>query len=248
MGSKRLHWHASCCTQPAPHDRAATRWYRVQAPPDCSGSMALMCTSACHLYATARSGLASHCIRVHASHCLAKGRGSGGDLRAVPGFLSSARMPEGTGQRAAPGHAAKQACAAHCVARGCSVCGGGVSRVHAPWLRMAQHACPYACCVLCRFYLPECWKVPVSIEGRDMQPWTLHAPRKHPSIASWQFVQVGGPACNRMGDTLQFSPMRLHCRAADTPAGEGCSRQLSWHGSETCSKTPADVPQAGLTP
>ena len=65
---------------------------------------------------------------------------------------------------------------------------------------------------LCRFYLPECWRIPVSIEGKDMQPWTLHGPRRHPSIASWQVVQVwqSGPL---------HSPAGLHICVMPPDAG-----------------------------
>ena len=90
--------------------------------------------------------------------------------------------------------------------------------MHCGWY--SKHALT---CVLCRFYLPECWKVPVSIEGRDMQPWTLHAPRKHPSIAGWQFVQVGAPACMWMGKTLHTPARRLRPKAVVAHAVTDCS-------------------------
>ena len=52
--------------------------------------------------------------------------------------------------------------------------------------------------------------MPVSIEGKDMQPWTLHGPRKHPSIASWQFVQVCGLS-GAAGMLGRCGKMASHC-------------------------------------
>ena len=37
-----------------------------------------------------------------------------------------------------------------------------------------------------RFYLPECWTKPISIEAGDIDPRTNHSLRKDSSIENWQ--------------------------------------------------------------
>ena len=37
-----------------------------------------------------------------------------------------------------------------------------------------------------RFYLPECWTKPISIEAGDIDPHTNHSLRRDASIQSWQ--------------------------------------------------------------
>ena len=49
-----------------------------------------------------------------------------------------------------------------------------------------------------RFYLPECWSKPVSIEGPDIDELTNHALRKDASLASWQVQSLPRPA-GRLG-------------------------------------------------
>ena len=82
--------------------------------------------------------------------------------------------------------------------------------------RTGLERCPSAKPLLCRFYVPECFSTPVSIEKGDMQPWTQHLPRRHPAIASWQVVQVGGlrtklsaVRASRMNDAQRVTELML---------------------------------------